>query len=551
MLVRVVDLPVDPIAVTGLGRDQHNEHASPIDLRSEDLALDIVFVLSAVRLERVYRTVARDAAVLLKKLLKCRKAVVVLVDVTNEDILYFVAHAQRFASYQVKARSLSFMYDACSIDPAARKGCSLQDIPSWIFAEHERRLGDLPHETENDSRPMPLDPRDTRPLCAIYLAWHPSFSTGERLAKRLYQHFRRDLFTNVAGGVGLSVLYRSASAAASCSPEPIPLDDSHIAVVFLLLNGAMAADPAWREYVRDLLADAKARGFTAQVVPICIDGFGLNLIGEINAVRFDTWSEPPELREVLLISRLTYDLSRQLRTYIASRKHPDVAIDQLTVFLDKVSVFLSHSKRDPYGQKIALAIMDFLAKDSALSQFFDARDIPGGVPFADVLEHYIQKSAVVAIYTDSFSSREWCRREIIEAKRANRPLVIADCIDEIDERSFPYLGNVPVVRMEPRAMERIPYVVARLLDEVFKDYLWSARLSHDGRKSDASIRYLPRPPELIALSAMKLAGEKAPHTIVYPDPALGAEEAQLFHDVRADLTLMPYTEYAAAYGGAP
>jgi hypothetical protein len=396
---------------------------------------------------------------------------------------------------------------------------------------------------------MPLDPHDTRPLCAIYLAWHPSYELGGDMARRLYQHFRRDLFTNVAGGVGLSVLYRSTPT--GDRPAPVPLDDSHIAVVFVLLSKAMTMDSAWREYVRDLLADANARGLTARVIPVCMDGHGLNMIGTINAVRYDAWSELGEMREVRLISALTYELSRLLRTYIASNDHPGIAVDQLDVYLERVSVFLSHSKHDAYGEKIALAIRGFLSDNSALSQFFDVRDIPAGLSFPTVLERYVQKSAVVAIYTDSYSSREWCRREIIEAKRTDRPLVVADCIDEIDERSFPYLGNVPVVRMEPRAMERIPYVVARLLDEVFKDYLWASRLSHDGRKSDATVRFLPRTPELIAFAGIKVTAGAMPPAIVYPDPPLGAEEVQLFHDVRADLTLLPYSEYAAANGGAP
>lgn len=396
---------------------------------------------------------------------------------------------------------------------------------------------------------MPLDMHDTRPLCAIYVAWHPSYEPGGAMAKRLYQHFRRDLFTNVAGGVGLSVLYRSTPT--GDRPAPVPLDDSHITVIFVLLSKAMTIDSAWRDYLRDLLADTNARGLTARMIPICMDGHGLNVIDTINAVRYDAWPELGESREVRLVSALTYELSRLLRTYIASNDHPGVAVDQLDIYLEKVSVFLSHSKHDAYGEKIALAIRTFLSDNSALSQFFDVRDIPAGLPFPMVLERYVQKSAVLAIYTDSYSSREWCRREIIEAKRADRPLVVADCIDEIDERSFPYLGNVPVVRMEPRAMERIPYVVARLLDEVFKDYLWTARLSHDHRNSDATVRFLPRTPELIAFAGIKVAAGATPPAIVYPDPPLGAEEVQLFHDVRADLTLMPYSEYAAANGGAP
>jgi hypothetical protein len=44
------------------------------------------------------------------------------------------------------------------------------------------------------------------------------------------------------------------------------------------------------------------------------------------------------------------------------------------------------------------------------------------------------------------------------------PLIVADSITDVDERGFPYMGNVPIVRLEPGAAERIPYVIARLLD---------------------------------------------------------------------------------------
>ncbi|HEY6325383.1 MAG TPA: hypothetical protein VIW73_02560, partial [Candidatus Cybelea sp.] len=145
---------------------------------------------------------------------------------------------------------------------------------------------------------MPLDPVDTRPLCAIYVAWHPSFAEGERTAARLYQHFRRDLFTNVAGGVGLSVLYRSASVAATGAPSPVPLDDSHVAVVFLLVSAAVGTNPGWRAYVTDMIAGAEARGLTARVIPVFMDGHARDVVGNVNAVRFYEWSESAELKEV-------------------------------------------------------------------------------------------------------------------------------------------------------------------------------------------------------------------------------------------------------------
>jgi hypothetical protein len=53
-------------------------------------------------------------------------------------------------------------------------------------------------------------------------------------------------------------------------------------------------------------------------------------------------------------------------------------------------------------------------------------DIPAGLRFHKVLLQQVRVSAMVAIHADSYSSREWCRREIIEAKRWNVPLVVAN-----------------------------------------------------------------------------------------------------------------------------
>jgi hypothetical protein len=43
----------------------------------------------------------------------------------------------------------------------------------------------------------------TRPFLAIYVAWHPKSEAGKDIALQLFQHYRRDLYQNVAGGAGL------------------------------------------------------------------------------------------------------------------------------------------------------------------------------------------------------------------------------------------------------------------------------------------------------------------------------------------------------------
>ena len=207
-------------------------------------------------------------------------------------------------------------------------------------------------------------------------------------------------------------------------------------------------------------------------------------------------------------------------------------------------MFLSHSKHDDHGEVIAREVRDWIHKDTGLTSFFDVRDIPAGLHFSHVLTHYVRVSAVVAIHTDSYSSREWCRREIIEAKRSSVPLVVANCILDIEERGFPYMGNVPVVRMEPAAKERISYVISRLLDEVLKDFLWKCRIElARARLNTDGVIFLPRPPELIALTALTMTGREAAVTLVYPDPPIGAEEAGLFDAVAPSVNLRSYMEW--------
>ncbi|NVL83801.1 TIR domain-containing protein, partial [Escherichia coli] len=78
-----------------------------------------------------------------------------------------------------------------------------------------------------------------------------------------------------------------------------------------------------------------------------------------------------------------------------------------------------------------------------LQTFFDANDIAPGHKFALEIFNSIEHSALVVVRTDAYASREWCRREVIEAKRRARPIVVIDALTKAEERGFPYLGNVP------------------------------------------------------------------------------------------------------------
>ena len=209
-------------------------------------------------------------------------------------------------------------------------------------------------------------------------------------------------------------------------------------------------------------------------------------------------------------------------------------------YLEKIRVFISHSKHD--GESVGLSIRDWIHAHSPLDSFFDVYDIPPGLSFGDVLLHQIGAGAVVAVHTDSYSSREWCRREVIEAKRRLVPMVVVDCVQDIDPRGMAYLGNVPVVRMEPGRRDRIGIIAGCLLDEVFRTWLWLCRVGRH-LKDSPGVLFTARPPELIVLAALPPCDEESIPTIVYPEPMLSADEERLFLEVAPGIRVQTFTDW--------
>lgn len=386
----------------------------------------------------------------------------------------------------------------------------------------------------------------TRPFLVVYVVWHPSFTEGPAIAETLREHFRRKLYENVTGGAGLSVIYRFAAAPGATTPLSISLDEAETTAVVVLADPNLATDSDWTGYIQELVELTEEAGLGTRVFPVAIETGVLSGLGlEEQALRWDRWLGSLAERCQRLTAELTYEFCRMLRHYLEHLKRPAEDEAALEKYLRKVQIFLSHSKHDGDGERIAHAIRDQLHGGHGLASFFDVHDIPAGLRFHKVLLQQVRVSAMVAIHTDSYSSREWCRREIIEAKRWNVPLVIANSINNVDERGFPYMGNVPVVRLEPHGFDRIDFVIGRLLDEVLKDFLWRCRVEVARGATDSAVIFVPRPPELISLAGLPPEAEVPEPVIVYPDPPLSAEEERLFAEVAPRIRLRSLTEWLA------
>src|SRR5262245_13251919 len=111
----------------------------------------------------------------------------------------------------------------------------------------------------------------TKPFLAIYVAWHPSFTDGPEIGRHLFQHYRRDLYQNIAGGSGLPVLYRFEPPRGSKLPLEIDFEDAQTNAIILLMDCNWSDDQDWVDWARGLSARADGSGLSTLVFPVAID----------------------------------------------------------------------------------------------------------------------------------------------------------------------------------------------------------------------------------------------------------------------------------------
>lgn len=181
-----------------------------------------------------------------------------------------------------------------------------------------------------------------------------------------------------------------------------------------------------------------------------------------------------------------------------------------------VTIFLSHTKIDLEAKpKAVKALLAHLTADQPQKTWFDSGDIEVGSRFAEQIEAGVKDAALLVVLTDAYSSRSWCRREVLLAKRFQRPVVVVQALNKGEVRSFPYIGNVPVVRWRGNAQE----VIDLLLREALRHAVATESLERRKRPDDV---VLPSPPELLTL-----VHRQPEQVILYPDPPLGAEELDI------------------------
>jgi hypothetical protein len=159
------------------------------------------------------------------------------------------------------------------------------------------------------------------------------------------------------------------------------------------------------------------------------------------------------------------------------------------------------------------AIVAHLQTTQPVKTWIDSAEIEGGSRFSEEIEQGVLDSVVLVLATRNYSNRPWCRKELLLAKRHQRPLVIIEALEGLDPRSFPYGGNAPRLRWSEGGAER---AVDLILKETLRHLHARHVLKRRMRPGDVVIS---APPELA--TGVPLTKGTA---VLHPDRPIGDKE---------------------------
>lgn len=236
-------------------------------------------------------------------------------------------------------------------------------------------------------------------------------------------------------------------------------------IVFFFVTPEMI-DKKWDNYIlKEVLKDKKNKDKIEDkyIIPVALNGKSLNFslynsMIKKNFVRLDDLKNKETKLEGII--KLLYELYKRVWGKELVRKVDENGNDNEEKNLNEnkknneddnknyepIKLFLSHTKKDGIGYAYAKSIIRHIATLN-IGRFFDIYDIPPGANFENEIEKNIKKSTFIAIMSDNYSTRYWCQRELISAKKNKRPIVIVNCAEKYEDRSFSAITNLPSIRV--------------------------------------------------------------------------------------------------------
>jgi len=335
---------------------------------------------------------------------------------------------------------------------------------------------------------------------AIHIVTHPKFQEKELYLNRLYSTFNRNVENYLDRGLNIPLYFYD-------TPQPIVKEKYEKNFVALLVDDEMVLDDAF-----DVSSVVEETELT--IMPVAISknsskkGEFFSKYNYINAYKAERNIEE-EVEYVL------FELAHAISSSLFEKK--------------SLKIFLSHAKKD--GEEIAIEFKNYLGAKTKLDDFFDANSIKNSEDWRDALKRGVEESVLLAFQTDAYSTREWCRREILMAKESAIPMVVVNSLQALEKRAFPYMANVPTVTMQ--SSDDFQKVIFHLLLETIRVRYQKSFITYYMALffQDTDYTLLSNAPELLNLVHSESTDFME---FLYPDPPLGNEELKLLQKYHLD-----------------
>ena len=381
------------------------------------------------------------------------------------------------------------------------------------------------------------------PVLEIYVIWHPGDHGGALAANQLFQHFHGTLFSGLIGGA-VEVYVRSEGWRSSPdAPRPIPLPDSpppngvaqaQITAIVPVLGvefatAVQSGSGPWFEYARRIANAPTAFPDKVGIFPLSIEEGATDQteLGRLFS-RYQRIAAPTD--------KSSNEPEGELRCRDLAQGIVQFGEGHAT----RLTVFISHTKRAEQRDKAdVLALISrvrAIIAQTRLAEFFDAHDLQPGSDWGETLRCKAATSALLAVRTDLYASREWCQREMLIAKNEGMPIVMLDALGQGEDRGSFLMDHVPRVPVHNDAGAWRDSDIRRglneLVDECLKRALWRRQEElARGRHELGIVWWAPHAPEPVTLlrwlekgrigNKKRRAGDLR---VLHPDPPLGVEE---------------------------
>lgn len=362
----------------------------------------------------------------------------------------------------------------------------------------------------------------------IHVVWHEDSPISKKIATELYNTFSRDYKKPLSRGLGIPVYFRYKKLSDG-SLLPIDFTNAEKNAIILLIDEEYFDDDVYVEYTKQLLDEVDNNN---RVFPISLYEKAYTISSELSKIQFTNarvflnQKLDLELEEDLtkaiekIKSEILHDCSRLIMDF--QKIADDTETDRIN---SPVKLFLSHAKKD--GEILAIKFKQFIENNLKLDVFFDTVDIANGYDFAEQFSQNISESALLVFHTDEYSNREWCRREVLFAKKHKSPIVVVHSIKNGENRAFPYLGNMPTTVLTEENDYNFYKIVYLTLLQVLNNLYQHRLLSQYKEFTKKQVYTLTSPPELINLVHLEM--NEGETIVLYPDPPLGIEETSILN----------------------